>query len=759
MHSPILQETQTEPGAPTETTLSVMPSYTNPQSDNALKRPTRHGEPKLASLVALPSRSATVTVTDCMHALDPSQSSRLKSSVRQDSSTSAELSTQSMDAATDVLPLHSTSSLDEAIFPEFDTIHAIDNADMTLGTFNVSLETWDGILTSTWDEPQSPRNLSAFQLLDFASPLARADLSSENLPAPEAPNETFSIDPQFAPLLLPFSSQHQPGQTLLSASPSLDFGLESLGHVPELTSETFKNLSTWACTTSPSWDPSVTRPLNALSASAFNTLNAFIQLYFEEFHDILPIIHRPTFDPNFAPYLLVLAVGNIGRRFSKLAGQTCFGIEVEQFVYHAVQHQVGNLPTNGTIPVWLAQTVLLTQVSTTFSNDKHNTERSKVTRSILAVTLGRLEPLLEAADMNISENRDRLGNQVQWETWIEWEVLRRTAFGLWLLDSQCSLLFDLTPVVPMEAPALQMPLPCHERLWEKSSASSWAKGCGEIDDLPTLRQVMQSLYKLGPLPENIGGFTLLLLLFCFFRDNMFLKQVESRGFVAVLNTDEERITSGTSLWSQTWQRLDPTNRSDPTRMRTVSVQYYHLIGLVTELPLKDLNAFVGWRVTRSKQRETRQKLMAWVAEHGGRARSAAHHAGRVFRQCRDRSSCGYQAPFAMLIASLTLWMYNSSLTARLLSCRESYYHEENQFPTFRLDEESDREEASEWIQTGKRARPLVAGIGDIHKPGGHSKAVNQAISILSSLKEWRIGHLISINLKDLIATFDKDTMN
>lgn len=112
----------------------------------------------------------------------------------------------------------------------------------------------------------------------------------------------------------------------------------------------------------------------------------------------------------------------------------------------------------------------------------------------------------------------------------------------------------------------------------------------------------------------------------------------------------------------------------------------------------------------------------------------------------------------MLIASLTLWMYNSSLTARLLAYHESY-REQSQSPILRLDEENDREEAWDWIQTGKRARPFVAGIGDIHLPGGHSKAVHQAINILSSLREWQIGQLFCVTLKDLIVLFDKDTMN
>lgn len=50
----------------------------------------------------------------------------------------------------------------------------------------------------------------------------------------------------------------------------------------------------------------------------------------------------------------------------------------------------------------------------------------------MAVTLGKLEPLLEAAAMTIYKHTARSNVQTQWEAWIEWEVLRRTAFGLWV---------------------------------------------------------------------------------------------------------------------------------------------------------------------------------------------------------------------------------------------------------------------------------------------------------------------------------------
>lgn len=266
----------------------------------------------------------------------PSQSSRLKSHVRRESrSTSTRPATESERASVETLPSHLPGSLENTILSEFDTMNTVGEADMALVTSDASPTAWDEILSTTWDEAQLHVNNAALQMLSFASPMVFPNLLFGNWPTLGTTGESFTIDPLSTPLSLQSKTQHQHEQSLILASPSLDADLENLGHVPELTSETFEDLSTWACTMS-----RMRGTVDSFSSLSLNTLNAFIQLYFEEFHDILPIIHRPTFDPNCAPYLLVLVVGNIGRRFSKLAEETCSGTELDQFIYHAAQHHV-----------------------------------------------------------------------------------------------------------------------------------------------------------------------------------------------------------------------------------------------------------------------------------------------------------------------------------------------------------------------------------------------------------------------------------
>jgi hypothetical protein len=53
-------------------------------------------------------------------------------------------------------------------------------------------------------------------------------------------------------------------------------------------------------------------------------LNAWVQLYFEHFHPVFPILHKPTFSPATMNPFLVLTVAAIGAHFSELEGsQAC----------------------------------------------------------------------------------------------------------------------------------------------------------------------------------------------------------------------------------------------------------------------------------------------------------------------------------------------------------------------------------------------------------------------------------------------------
>ncbi|KAJ4198773.1 hypothetical protein NW767_008764 [Fusarium falciforme] len=213
----------------------------------------------------------------------------------------------------------------------------------------------------------------------------------------------------------------------------------------------------------------------------------------------------------------------------------------------------------------------------------------------------------------------------------------------------------------------------------------------------------------------------------------------------------EHIDRGMDQDSGVWTLLDPTRRPGSSRVNAVMLQYYHMIGVVRHVPLKELLDFSGWRVTRMKQQGTRKKLVTWASEHGESARKAALHAAKLFQHCRCHSTSGYQEPGAILFAALTLWMYNGSLPVS---------HEDSlRTPVLRLGDVTDQNDVLDWISDGKQARPFVVGVGNIHTPGNFSKVVNQAVNFLALLKEWQISQLFSNAFKELLELFEKDSLD
>ena len=74
------------------------------------------------------------------------------------------------------------------------------------------------------------------------------------------------------------------------------------------------------------------------ASGAFPSLaacNAFMQLFFEEFSPLFPLLHHPTFDPASEPWLLVLAVIATGCRFSRITAAVSSGDLMQEFLRRA----------------------------------------------------------------------------------------------------------------------------------------------------------------------------------------------------------------------------------------------------------------------------------------------------------------------------------------------------------------------------------------------------------------------------------------
>lgn len=70
-------------------------------------------------------------------------------------------------------------------------------------------------------------------------------------------------------------------------------------------------------------------------------LNAFFQLYFEHFSPQMPFIHAPTFEPDNATELLLIAIANIGCQYSRSRHRQAYRCLFMNVLGSSIQKQVG----------------------------------------------------------------------------------------------------------------------------------------------------------------------------------------------------------------------------------------------------------------------------------------------------------------------------------------------------------------------------------------------------------------------------------
>lgn len=89
---------------------------------------------------------------------------------------------------------------------------------------------------------------------------------------------------------------------------------EDYGHVPRLPSEAYQAIKNWF--EKVNCDGDLFQRFTDEALPSLDVMNSFMQVYFEEFHPVFPLLHGPSFVPSEANWILVLAVATIGCRFS-----------------------------------------------------------------------------------------------------------------------------------------------------------------------------------------------------------------------------------------------------------------------------------------------------------------------------------------------------------------------------------------------------------------------------------------------------------
>ncbi|PYH57187.1 transcription factor domain-containing protein [Aspergillus niger CBS 101883] len=313
-----------------------------------------------------------------------------------------------------------------------------------------------------------------------------------------------------------------------------------------------------------------------------HALSRCISAYMTNFHCHYPFMHPPTLDVDSLPLHLIFGMASVGAQYCREPETSMSLYKVAKAV--TLEHirrdlQWGCLSpqTEGPVdPVSRGQDIIetvqallmLISVSCWFERDPPHHEALYIRSS--------METLLRQGGLN-----DLPAQDGSWESWIRYEMVKRTKLIVFCFFSVHTIVFDIPPLILTEE--LTLDLPCTEREWTATSASQWLEERSQSRGKPKLQDAMNSLFTHTGAAKtslesfsSLGGYVLIHAMI----QNIWLIQKASRlpvsngSFLSpsVITSLEQAL----ELWCQCWEHnqessIDPFNPHGPVSFTSTAL--------------------------------------------------------------------------------------------------------------------------------------------------------------------------------------------
>ncbi|KAH7325699.1 fungal-specific transcription factor domain-containing protein [Stachybotrys elegans] len=458
-------------------------------------------------------------------------------------------------------------------------------------------------------------------------------------------------------------------------------------------------------------------------------LNTFMQSYFEHFHTVFPLLHKPTFSAEESNWLLVLAIIVTGCRFvSHPSAQLCVGA-MQEFLRRVTTITLENCGES-TRAISFVQAILLSHIGLASSDQTKLMQYSQMYQGYITFLCRRTGCFQEKGK---EEEGTEMGFEDHWKAWVSTESRRRLGYCAWLLDTdQACFDLDSAPHLPTEL--LLTGLPCGEDEWEAATATAWL--LEHQSSYPrigrTLREETDTILSKGSWPENVGLFASLILLMSVLRDNRFPPHTLSRASASNF--------------------ISPGRQDNLTGRDKVALLALESLGRhIRTSSLMELNGeHSGLKMTVLQQYHAR--LRTWVRSNGYEARKAAVHAGKVFAFMRNATDGYWTAPLVFLSASIYLWTFIEYALVRepALDLDEALTNR-RLMPLLRLDKFKDMEQEQKWLDTGEGFQVHISGIGSINSRDGLSRLMMEASKLLLQRESWPFTKTLGFTMRVIYA--------
>ncbi|KAH6885294.1 fungal-specific transcription factor domain-containing protein [Thelonectria olida] len=401
----------------------------------------------------------------------------------------------------------------------------------------------------------------------------------------------------------------------------------------------------------------------------------YMSSYWENFHDQLPILHRPTFVPETAHDFLLLAVLIMGASMlEKRTGPSDMTDKISKFTtfvswnlrWQVFMHADSHPPAK----LWVIQTLLILEVyeklnatrvlherahiyfPTTLSlmrrgsalTGKQSSYASRVPSPLMSPRLGG-GPKLPPASSGRREF-DPSSPEKWWDHWIAQEATRRAAFAAFIIDATHAALFGHTPTLVIHE--IKLPLPCDNTLWSSDSPSEigcvesslYANGVTPVTFLDGLQRTLNGQkVRTSPFGRIALLAALLSVTWQMHQRDLDRSTLGTDTIPGVQERWRPKLLRAFDWWKKDyddgiahvrhaafdWQRLGLSSRGgsdDGDAFQTLGTVLYHLGHITVYISMPELCIFagvpqiLGRTVTSLDWRRTEAKIKEWVASPG-----------------------------------------------------------------------------------------------------------------------------------------------
>ncbi|KAI5481505.1 zinc finger, C2H2-type domain containing protein, transcription factor [Pseudohyphozyma bogoriensis] len=488
----------------------------------------------------------------------------------------------------------------------------------------------------------------------------------------------------------------------------------------------------------------------------------FIQLFFHNYHTLLPIMHAPTFDPNTSPSFLVLAIAAIGARYAHdmVKGASVYAHALSETTRRMLE-VVGEMDQTLMRTVAWIQALLLTLHGGLVSGDKRDLERSQ-SLSGMPITFCRRQGWLKEPEVD----RDAEASFPLEERWTRWknrEEIKRLGYATIMLDGMGTVMWDLESS-SLFAEAASAGLPCPDQLWEAPTPAAWEVLLPSTPLPPRSLDLSVAISQISDKTQHASDAlvsasrdlfamnVVLLVLHCMnWRAgrqtqllSQFLEKKDGEEMGKQTHEVNEALKAGLQFFPdrvllppELMAVLGDSSGSSLTESLSLLL---HLTAMTSQLPLRLLQALA--RTGSTPPSTIAKSISAWAAEDGGRtARRTLWHAGQLLGLTKLVGSDTPLEPFAIFYSALVVVAY--------LDYGEIGSTKGDRIEVDRLVDKDDAE-LNKWLESGIGTvwlSGLEVALDDEDGVGG--VVLRGCGERLLGLKVWKVGELLGRTLLEL----------